>query len=117
MPGHVGPQIPRLLGVIGAGQMGAGIAQVAASKGVPVVLADVAQSALDQGIGIIHKSLAKQVQKQQTTQAEADKTSAHIRTSLSLEVSPEFALPLSQCSVAKHDLCRSSVRLTLLLRL
>lgn len=92
MPGQLGSEIPRLLGVVGAGQMGAGIAQVAASKGVPVVLADVAQSALDHGIGTIHRSLAKQVQKQQTTQEEADKTSAHVRTSLFLQVSSEHAL-------------------------
>lgn len=83
MPGQ---QIPRLLGVIGAGQMGAGIAQVAASKGVPVVLVDVAQRSLDHGLAAIQRSLAKQVQKQHTTQEEADKTSAYIRTSLSLKV-------------------------------
>lgn len=82
MPGQ---QIPRLLGVIGAGQMGAGIAQVAASKGVPVVLVDVAQRSLDHGLAAIQRSLAKQVQKQHTTQEEADKTSAYIRTSLSLK--------------------------------
>ena len=117
MPGQLGTQIPRLLGVIGAGQMGAGIAQVAASKGLPVVLADVAQNALDQGIGTIHRSLAKQVQKQQTTQEEADNTSARVRTSLSLQVSSEPALAPKECFTATLDLCRSSVRLTLLLRL
>ena len=92
MPGQLRPQIPRLLGVIGAGQMGAGIAQVAASKGVSVVLADVAQSSLDQGFGTIHRSLAKQVEKQQITQEAADNTSSHLRTSLSLQVSSESAL-------------------------
>ena len=101
MPGQLGSQIPRLLGVIGAGQMGAGIAQVAASKGVPVLLADVAQSSLDQGFGTIHRSLAKQVEKQQITQEEADKTSAHLKTSLSLQVSSGSALSSNERSTAK----------------
>lgn len=89
MPGQ---QIPRLLGVVGAGQMGAGIAQVAASKGVPVVLVDVAQRSLDQGLATIQRSLAKQIQKQHSTQEEADKTSAYIRTSLSLKVAVKLHL-------------------------
>lgn len=96
MPGQLGPQIPRLLGVIGAGQMGAGIAQVAASRDVPVILVDVAQSSLDQGIATMHRSLARQVQKQQTTQEEADRTSAHVKTTLSMQVTYEVhLLPVS----------------------
>lgn len=101
-----GQQIPRLLGVIGAGQMGAGIAQVAAAKGVPVVLVDVAQRSLDQGIATIQRSLAKQVQKQQTTQEEADETSASIRTSLSLKVLVILA-PSCPYESFKLCLCRS----------
>ena len=50
-------------GVVGAGQMGAGIAQVAASSGFEVVLRDVEARFLERGKGIIEKSLDKFVEK------------------------------------------------------
>ena len=86
MSGGLGPKIPRILGVVGAGQMGAGIAQVAASKGVHVVLADVIQSSLDTGMATIHRSFAKKLQKQQATQQEVDETLSHLKMTLSLKV-------------------------------
>ncbi|MPY65160.1 3-hydroxybutyryl-CoA dehydrogenase [Deinococcus sp. SDU3-2] len=46
-------------GVIGAGQMGGGIAQVAAQSGFTVVVQDVKQEFLDRGRAVIEKSLAK----------------------------------------------------------
>lgn len=46
-------------GVIGAGQMGGGIAQVAAQSGFDVVVQDVKQEFLDRGKAVIQKSLAK----------------------------------------------------------
>ena len=46
-------------GVIGAGQMGGGIAQVAAHSGFDVVVQDVQQAFLDRGRATIEKSLAK----------------------------------------------------------
>lgn len=51
------------VGVIGAGQMGNGIAQVFAMKGVHVVMLDVNQEALNKGIGTVQKSLSKLVEK------------------------------------------------------
>ncbi|GGJ66235.1 3-hydroxyacyl-CoA dehydrogenase family protein [Deinococcus aquiradiocola] len=48
-----------LFGVIGAGQMGGGIAQVAAQSGFDVVVQDVRQEFLDRGRANIGKSLAK----------------------------------------------------------
>jgi 3-hydroxybutyryl-CoA dehydrogenase len=50
-------------GVVGAGQMGAGIAQVAASSGFEVVLRDVEDRFLERGRDIIEKSLDKFVEK------------------------------------------------------
>jgi 3-hydroxybutyryl-CoA dehydrogenase len=50
-------------GVVGAGQMGAGIAQVAASSGFEVVLRDVEVSFLERGKSILEKSLDKFVEK------------------------------------------------------
>ena len=86
MASGIAPMVPRLLGVIGAGQMGAGIAQAAAAKGVPVILADASQEALVRGLTNIHRSLARQVQKGQTTQQEADQTVKRVKTVASLEV-------------------------------
>ena len=88
MASSIAPKIPRLLGVVGAGQMGAGIAQTAAAKGVPVILADISQGSLDRGSATIHRSLARQVQKGQLTQEEAYLIKGRIRTDLSLKVLP-----------------------------
>lgn len=51
------------IGVLGAGQMGAGIAQVAAQAGYAVLLADVSQERADAGKAGIGKQLGKQVEK------------------------------------------------------
>ncbi len=88
MASSIAPKIPRLLGVVGAGQMGAGIAQTAAAKGVPVILADVSQESLDRGSATIHRSLARQVQKGQITQEGAALATERIRADLSLKVLP-----------------------------
>ncbi|KAA6428999.1 MAG: hypothetical protein FRX49_01109 [Trebouxia sp. A1-2] len=88
MASSVARRIPQLLGVVGAGQMGAGIAQTAAAQGLPVILADVTQDSLDRGSANIHRSLARQVQKGQLTQEEADLVKGRIRTDLSLKVLP-----------------------------
>jgi 3-hydroxybutyryl-CoA dehydrogenase len=49
--------------VIGAGQMGAGIAQVAAQAGNSVILNDISQVFIDKGLGVIKKNLARSVEK------------------------------------------------------
>jgi 3-hydroxybutyryl-CoA dehydrogenase len=49
--------------VIGAGQMGSGIAHVFAQAGVPVTMVDVSSDALDRGRATIEKNMARQVQK------------------------------------------------------
>lgn len=59
-------------GVVGAGQMGGGIAQVAACSGYEVVLFDLNYEALTRGVGAISASLARVVKKEKMTQADAD---------------------------------------------
>jgi len=59
-------------GVVGAGQMGGGIAQVAACSGYEVVLFDLNDEALTRGVGAISASLARVVKKEKMTQADAD---------------------------------------------
>ena len=71
------------IAVLGAGQMGAGIAQVASCSGLPVVIIDIEQKYIDKGIGTIEKSLAKLVSKEKMTQEEADVAMSLISTSVS----------------------------------
>lgn len=72
------------VGVVGCGLMGHGIAQVAAQAGMTVVVRETEQAALDRGIGRIEKSLAKLVEKQKLSQADAD--AARKRLSGTLEL-------------------------------
>lgn len=54
----------KCLGVVGAGQMGGGIAQVAAAQGIAVCLMDIHQEALDRGIRTIAQSCDKLIDKE-----------------------------------------------------
>ena len=66
------------IGIIGAGIMGAGIAQTVASKGMDVILSDVSQELADKGKAGIAKGLTKLVAKEKITQADADALLARI---------------------------------------
>jgi 3-hydroxybutyryl-CoA dehydrogenase len=68
------------IGVIGAGQMGRGIAQLAASRGLEVTLVDVGRDVSERGRGLIAQQLARLVDKQKITPAERDATMARIRS-------------------------------------
>jgi 3-hydroxybutyryl-CoA dehydrogenase len=70
------------VGVIGAGIMGAGIAQVMAQAGFPVVLIDISQTVLDKGIQTITGGLGRLVKKNKMTEAEMQGVMAHIKPSL-----------------------------------
>jgi len=69
--------------VVGAGQMGNGIAQVAATSGFAVLLHDVSDAAIDRGLATIHKSLGRLVQKGALLQADADAAVGRIQRSTS----------------------------------
>lgn len=73
------------VGVVGAGQMGRGIAQVAAFAGFEVSLFDVNQEALDFGLEFIKKQLDRGVSKEKWDQAKADETLARISGSVDLK--------------------------------
>ncbi|TCK06980.1 3-hydroxyacyl-CoA dehydrogenase [Marinobacterium mangrovicola] len=62
----------KTVGVIGAGTMGAGIAQVAAQAGHPVILVDMNAEALERGIAGIRKALSRLAEKGKITAAAAD---------------------------------------------
>jgi 3-hydroxybutyryl-CoA dehydrogenase len=67
------------VGVLGAGLMGHGIAQVAAQAGYQVVLREVDETTLQKGIGKIEKQLARAVEKEKSTQQQADEVRARIQ--------------------------------------
>jgi 3-hydroxybutyryl-CoA dehydrogenase len=73
------PEIKKV-GVIGAGTMGNGIAQVFAQSGYDVRLVDAVQSALDRARGTIDKSLSKFVEKGKLTAENRDAALAHLST-------------------------------------
>jgi 3-hydroxybutyryl-CoA dehydrogenase len=60
------------VGVLGAGLMGHGIAQITAQAGYDVVLRELSQEKLDRGIGKIEKQLGRAVEKGKLEQSEAD---------------------------------------------
>jgi 3-hydroxybutyryl-CoA dehydrogenase len=68
------------LGVIGAGLMGNGIAHVAALSGIPVVLMDVQQQALDRALATMAKNMERQVGKGSISGADRDAALARIVT-------------------------------------
>jgi len=68
------------ISVIGAGQMGAGIAQVFAAGGHSVSLIDISQEALDRGVAAISNSLSRIVRKEKITQADMDAALGNVRT-------------------------------------
>ncbi|MCZ6572326.1 MAG: 3-hydroxybutyryl-CoA dehydrogenase [Planctomycetota bacterium] len=73
-----------MLGVVGAGTMGNGIAQVFATYGHDVVLSDLDEGILQKAHGTIEKSLSRFVKKERLTADEAAAILGRIRTSTAL---------------------------------
>jgi 3-hydroxybutyryl-CoA dehydrogenase len=66
--------------VVGAGQMGSGIAQVAAQAGLSVHLSDVDEEAIEKGLETIKKHLARSVEKERISQDEMDEALGRIES-------------------------------------
>jgi 3-hydroxybutyryl-CoA dehydrogenase len=83
--------------VVGAGQMGSGIAQVAVQAGLAVHLADVKQEMVEQGLETIKKNLSRSVEKERISQEEMDEAMGRIESGteyaqdadLAIEAAPE----------------------------
>lgn len=74
----------RRVGVIGAGTMGAGIAQVVAQAGLPVRLYDVQDAFVQRGLGAIRDSLDRLARRERLSAAEAEATLGRITPSTDL---------------------------------
>ncbi|MBM2323086.1 MULTISPECIES: 3-hydroxybutyryl-CoA dehydrogenase [Marivita] len=72
------------IGVVGAGQMGNGIAHVMALAGYDVVLNDINEDALKRSIDLISRNLDRQVSREKITQAERDQAMSRIVTTQDL---------------------------------
>ena len=73
-----------IFGVVGAGTMGNGIAQVAARAGFQVVMRDIAPEFLARGVSAIDKSLQRDVDKERLTVADKQSIADRIRTTTDL---------------------------------
>lgn len=72
------------VGVIGAGQMGNGIAHVFALAGYDVLMTDISQDALDKALVLIDKNLERQVSREKISEAEKKAAMGRIKTTLQL---------------------------------
>ncbi len=72
------------VGVIGAGQMGNGIAHVFALAGYDVLMTDVSQDALNGAVELISSNLDRQVARDKVSQADRDAAMGRIRTTMAL---------------------------------
>ncbi|MCU5407325.1 3-hydroxybutyryl-CoA dehydrogenase [Bacillus cereus] len=89
--------------VIGAGQMGSGIAQVCAMAGYDVKVQDLKQEQLDRGLAIITKNLARQVEKGRMKEEEKEATLNRLTVTLDLDCVKEADL-IIEAVVEKMDI-------------
>jgi 3-hydroxybutyryl-CoA dehydrogenase len=75
----------RTIGVVGAGTMGNGIAQVAARFGLSVILSDVKEEFLQRGMNAVDKSLQRDVDKERLKEEEKQAIIGRIRTATGME--------------------------------
>ena len=73
------------VGVVGAGTMGSGIAQVAALSGYDVVMRDIETEYVESGFETIENSLARQIESESVTESEAEAAQARIEGTVDLE--------------------------------
>ncbi len=72
-------------GVIGSGQMGNGIAQVAAAAGLEILMSDIKQEFCDKGVGTISKNLDRMVKKDKLSEADMKAILGRIKTTTDLK--------------------------------
>ena len=74
-----------IIGVIGAGTMGNGIAQTAANAGFDVVMCDISQDFVDRGVANISKSLDRFVKKETITEDQKNEILGRIKSTTNLD--------------------------------
>lgn len=95
--------------IIGAGQMGSGIAQVAAQAGFPVILQDVKEEFTERGMQTIRTSLERFVKKGTITPKTVADTLGHIRPTTAMEQAAEADV-IIEAAVEKMDVKKEIFR-------
>ncbi len=95
------------IGVVGAGQMGNGIAHVLALAGYDVVMNDISQEALDAAMALIDLNLDRQVARERIT--EADKAAALGRISTTLNLSELGATDLVIEAATEREAVKAAI--------
>ena len=96
----------RKIGVIGAGQMGNGIAHVFAQSGYDVVLSDVSQESLDKGLATIEKNMQRLVGRGKMAESDMADALARITTATGLESFGDVDLAV-ESAVEKEEIKRA----------
>ncbi len=74
----------KTVGVVGAGQMGNGIAHVLAQAGYDVLMNDISQESLDKALALIQRNMDRQVSRDKISVGDRDAAMARISTTLTL---------------------------------
>src|SRR5471030_1570259 len=77
------------VGIIGAGQMGNGIAHVCALAGLPVTIVDIKQDALTKAMAVMARNMERQVNRSIVTSDQRDEALALVKTSTDYAVRSE----------------------------
>ncbi len=91
------------IAVVGAGQMGNGIAHVFAQSGFPVTMIDVSEQALEKGRATIEKNLDRQVKKGSLDEAKKSETLGRIQLQPSLDAAADASL-IIEAATENRDL-------------
>lgn len=93
----------KTFGVVGSGQMGNGIAQVAAAAGMNVIMSDIKEAFCQRGLATISGSMDRLLKKEKITQADKDATLARITTTTDLKdmATADFVV---EAAVEREDL-------------
>ncbi|HBB89068.1 MAG TPA: 3-hydroxybutyryl-CoA dehydrogenase [Blastocatellia bacterium] len=83
--------MPEIIGVVGSGTMGNGIAQVAARAGYDVVMRDISTEFLERGMRAIDRNLQRDVDKERLTSEEKQSVLGRIKITTELEALSEAA--------------------------
>jgi 3-hydroxybutyryl-CoA dehydrogenase len=75
----------KVIGVVGAGQMGSGIAQVASSSGFSVIMSDVSDDMIKRGFSMIEGSLSRMLKKEKITKEQMDSILSNIKGTTSID--------------------------------
>lgn len=75
----------KTIGVVGAGQMGNGITQVAAYSGLRVVMSDIADSFVQKGLGTISKNLDRMVEKGKIPSQKKDEVMGRVKGTIQIQ--------------------------------